>query len=68
MTPENAARGEPLRQVSGASASRATGDFPQLDDPTGFVTAVSRFIAGSEPWAYDTARVRELMLAGPGGR
>ena len=40
------------------------GHFPQLDDPTGFVTAVTRFVASSEPWAYDPARVRELMLAG----
>jgi hypothetical protein len=44
------------------------GHFPQLDDPAGFVTALNRFIAGSEPWPYDAARVRELMLAGSGGQ
>jgi hypothetical protein len=33
-----------------------------------FVAAVNRFIAGSEPWTYDPARVRELMLAGADGR
>jgi hypothetical protein len=32
------------------------------------VTAVNRFIATREPWSYDPARVRELMLAGADGR
>jgi len=50
-----------MLEVAGA------GHFPQLDDPAGFVTAVTRFVARSEPWAYDPARVRELMLAGAGG-
>jgi pimeloyl-ACP methyl ester carboxylesterase len=54
--------GSELFEIEGA------GHFPQLDDPTGFVTAVNRFIATREPWSYDPARVRELMLAGAGGR
>jgi pimeloyl-ACP methyl ester carboxylesterase len=53
--------GSEMLEIAGA------GHFPQLDDPAGFVTAVNRFIAGSEPWAYDPKRVRELMLAGAGG-
>jgi pimeloyl-ACP methyl ester carboxylesterase len=53
--------GSEMLEVAGA------GHFPQLDDPAGFVTAVNRFIARSEPWAYDPARVRELMLAGADG-
>ena len=37
--------------------------------PARFATVlVPDFVAGSEPWAYDPARVRELMLAGAGGR
>jgi pimeloyl-ACP methyl ester carboxylesterase len=54
--------GSEMLEIAGA------GHFPQLDDPAGFVTAVNRFVAGSEPWAYDPARVRELMLAGADGR
>jgi hypothetical protein len=50
-----------MLEVAGA------GHFPQLDDPAGFVTAVDRFIARSEPWAYDPKRVRDLMLAGADG-
>jgi pimeloyl-ACP methyl ester carboxylesterase len=50
--------GSEMLEIAGA------GHFPQLDDPAGFVTAVNRFIAGSEPWDYDPKRVRELMLAG----
>ena len=58
----DAVPGSEMLEVPGA------GHFPQLDDPAGFVTAVNRFIAGTEPWAYDPARVRELMLAGSGGQ
>jgi pimeloyl-ACP methyl ester carboxylesterase len=54
--------GSELLEIEGA------GHFPQLDDPAGFVAAVNRFIAGREPWSYDPARVRELMLAGAGAR
>jgi pimeloyl-ACP methyl ester carboxylesterase len=54
--------GSEMLEIPGA------GHFPQLDDPAGFVAAVSRFIAGTEPWVYDPARVRELMLAGAGGQ
>ena len=52
--------GSEMLEIAGA------GHFPQLDDPAGFVTAVNRFIAAREPWSYDPARVRELMLAGSG--
>jgi hypothetical protein len=44
------------------------GHFPQLEDPAGFVAAVERFIAGTEPWRYDPARIRAMMLAGAGGQ
>jgi hypothetical protein len=44
------------------------GHFPQLDDPARFVAAVNRFVAGTEPWVYDPARVRELMRAGVAGQ
>jgi len=54
--------GSEMLEIAGA------GHFPQLDDPMSFVAAISRFIAGSEPWTYDPARVRELMLAGADGR
>jgi pimeloyl-ACP methyl ester carboxylesterase len=57
-----AVAGSEMLEIAGA------GHFPQLDDPAGFVTAVNRFIARTEPWAYDPARVRELMQAGAGGR
>jgi hypothetical protein len=54
--------GSELLEIEGA------GHFPQLDEPARFVAAVNRFIATREPWSYDPARVRELMLAGAGGR
>ena len=54
--------GSEMLEIEGA------GHFPQLDDPAGFVAAVNRFIATREPWSYDPARVRELMLAGADGR
>jgi pimeloyl-ACP methyl ester carboxylesterase len=58
----DAVPGSELLEIEGA------GHFPQLDDPAGFVTAVNRFIATREPWSYDPARIRELMLAGAGAR
>jgi pimeloyl-ACP methyl ester carboxylesterase len=54
--------GSEMIEIAGA------GHFPQLDDAAGFVAAVDRFVASTEPWAYDPARVRELMLAGAGGQ
>jgi pimeloyl-ACP methyl ester carboxylesterase len=54
--------GSEMIEIEGA------GHFPQLDDPAGFVAAVGRFVANTEPWVYDPARVRELMLAGAGGQ
>ena len=58
----DAVPGSEMLEIEGA------GHFPQLDDPAGFVAAVNRFIATREPWSYDPARVRELMLAGSNGR
>jgi len=58
----DAVPGSEMLEIEGA------GHFPQLDDPAGFVAAVNRFIATREPWSYDPARVRELMLAGADGR
>jgi pimeloyl-ACP methyl ester carboxylesterase len=54
--------GSEMVEVAGA------GHFPQLEDPAGFVAAVERFIAGTEPWRYDPARIRAMMLAGAGGQ
>jgi pimeloyl-ACP methyl ester carboxylesterase len=54
--------GSEMIEIEGA------GHFPQLDDPAGFVAAVGRFVANTEPWVYDPAGVRELMLAGAGGQ
>ena len=54
--------GSEMLEVDGA------GHFPQLDDPAGFVAALERFIAGTEPWRYDPARMRALMLAGADGQ
>jgi pimeloyl-ACP methyl ester carboxylesterase len=57
-----AVAGSEMLEIEGA------GHFPQLDDPAGFVAALNRFIASSEPWTYDPARIRELMLAGADGQ
>jgi pimeloyl-ACP methyl ester carboxylesterase len=54
--------GSQMLEIEGA------GHFPQLEDPAGFVSALSTFIATTEPYSYDPQRVRELMRAGAGDR
>jgi pimeloyl-ACP methyl ester carboxylesterase len=41
-----------------------SGHYPQLDDPERFSTLLSHFIATTEPAEYDTALLRERLLAG----